>query len=416
MSPRDNNDRDYTFSKVPSHVRKGFLPMFFIMLGFTVFSSSMSVGAKLGLSLDLKTFCLAVLCGGVILAVYTGVLAYIGSLTGLSFDLLARRAFGKYGSFLPSGLIAITQIGWFGVGVAMFATAAADVIGCNRWILVVIAGTCMTMSAYFGIKGMEIVSYIAVPLVMILGMHTVLKALNEGGGVAGIFGGHVNELTLVEAIGLVVGSFISGGTTTPNFARFSTGKRSAVITTVFAFFIGNSLMFVFGAVGGAFTGKDDIFYVMIEQGLTVQALIVLGANIWTTNDNTIYSSALGLSNITKRPKRPMVIVGGVIGTLASVWVYDHFINWLSILNILLPPVGAVIMIDFFCRRKSYLDEDYEESVINLGAVIGVVVGALVGGLFQYGINNINSMIAACLCYILFNIKTLIRNNTQFAKK
>ena len=135
-------------------------------------------------------------------------------------------------------------------------------------------------------------------------------------------------------------------------------------------------------------------------------VIVLGANIGTTNDNTIYSSALGLSNITKRPKRPMVIVGGVIGTLASVWVYDHFINWLSILNILLPPVGAVIMIDFFCRRKSYLDEDYEESVINLGAVIGVVVGALVGGLFNYGINNINSMLAACLCYVLFNFRKI----------
>lgn len=38
----------------------------------------------------------------------------------------------------------------------------------------------------------------------------------------------------------------------------------------------------FGAVGGAFTGADDIFYVMIAQGLAIPALIVLGANIWTT--------------------------------------------------------------------------------------------------------------------------------------
>ena len=60
----------------------------------------------------------------------------------------------------------------------------------------------------------------------------------------------------------------------------------AVITTVIAFFIGNTLMFAFGAVGGAFTGMDDIFYVMIAQGLTVPALIVLGANIWTTNDTS----------------------------------------------------------------------------------------------------------------------------------
>ncbi len=63
-------------------------------------------------------------------------------------------------------------------------------------------------------------------------------------------------------------------------------------------------MFCFGAVGGAFTGKEDIFYVMIAQGLTIPALIVLGANIWTTNDNALYTGGLGLSNVTGMRKRP----------------------------------------------------------------------------------------------------------------
>ena len=36
-------------------------------------------------------------------------------------------------------------------------------------------------------------------------------------------------------------------------------------------------MFCFGAIGGAFTGKDDIFYVMIAQGLAIPAIIVLGS-------------------------------------------------------------------------------------------------------------------------------------------
>lgn len=33
-------------------------------------------------------------------------------------------------------------------------------------------------------------------------------------------------------------------------------------------------MFCFGAIGGAFTGADDIFYVMIAQGLAIPAIIV----------------------------------------------------------------------------------------------------------------------------------------------
>lgn len=54
-------------------------------------------------------------------------------------------------------------------------------------------------------------------------------------------------------------------------------NKIAVWTTVIAFFFGNTLMFCFGAIGGAFTGADDIFYVMIAQGLAIPAIIVLGS-------------------------------------------------------------------------------------------------------------------------------------------
>lgn len=46
--------------------------------------------------------------------------------------------------------------------------------------------------------------------------------------------------------GLVIGSFVSGGTATPNFSRFARNGKVGAITTVIAFFIGNSLMFFFG--------------------------------------------------------------------------------------------------------------------------------------------------------------------------
>ena len=49
-------DQDYSLESVPKSARKSFLPMFFIMLGFTFFSASMSVGANLGNGLDLGGF------------------------------------------------------------------------------------------------------------------------------------------------------------------------------------------------------------------------------------------------------------------------------------------------------------------------------------------------------------------------
>ena len=64
-----------------------------------------------------------------------------------------------------------------------------------------------------------------------------------------------------------VGSFVSGGTATPNFARFAKDGKAGAITTVVAFFIGNSLMFFFGAVSSIFVGGNDIFEVMVRLNL-----------------------------------------------------------------------------------------------------------------------------------------------------
>jgi len=397
-SKQQHVDVDYSLEAVPSTARKGFWAMFVIMLGFTFFSASMSVGAKMANGLDLSGFIWAILIGGVILGAYTGVLAYIGSKTGLSLDLLAHRSFGTFGSFLPSALISFTQIGWFGVGVAMFAIPAAELLHINPWILVIIAGACMTSSAYFGIKGLEIVSYISVPLIAILGIYSMVTATNAGGGLAAIFSKSAGSLSLFAAVGMVIGSFVSGGTATPNFVRFAKNRLVAVITTVVAFFLGNTLMFAFGAVGGAFTGKEDIFYVMIAQGLAIPALIVLGANIWTTNDNALYTSGLGLSNITKVRKRPMVLIAGVVGTVAAIWLYNNFVGWLSFLNATLPPIGAIIMLDYFLNQKAYAAEAADERKVNWAAIAGVVAGALVTTPVKWGIAAINAMVVACIIY------------------
>ena len=63
-------DADYSLEAVPESARKGFWNMFFVMVGFTFFSASMSVGAKLGNGLDLTGFIWACIIGGVILSAY----------------------------------------------------------------------------------------------------------------------------------------------------------------------------------------------------------------------------------------------------------------------------------------------------------------------------------------------------------
>lgn len=393
-------DDDYSKEAVPSAARKGFWSMFVVMLGFTFFSASMSVGTKLGNGLDFGGFVWAIVIGGIILGAYTGVLAYIGCDTGLNLDLLAQRSFGTTGSKLASALISFTQIGWFGVGVAMFGIPAADLLHIDPVILVVIAGLCMTASAYFGIKALTIVSAVSVPLIAVLGIYSMVLSTAEGGGLLAIFSKSTGSLSIMGGVALVIGSFISGGTATPNFVRFAKNNAVAVSTTVIAFFLGNSLMFAFGAVGGAFTGKDDIFYVMIAQGLAIPALIVLGANIWTTNNNALYTGGLGLTNITGLRQKPMVLLSGLVGTIAAIWLYNNFIGWLNFLNATLPPVGAIVVLDYFMHRKDYKTEGAPLRKVHWGSIAGVIVGAVVGNFVPVGISSINAMIAACICYLV----------------
>lgn len=392
-------DHDYSLEPVPLGARRGFWSVGFVMLGFTFFSASMSVGARLGNGLDLTGFLAAIIIGGLILAAYTGALGYIGARTGMSMDLLAQRAFGRAGSYLPSALISLTQMGWFGVGVAMFALPTGELLGIGPWPIVLIAGALMTASAYYGIRAIEIVSFISVPLIAVLGTYSMITATAEGGGLTQVFA-QSSGMPLVVGIGLVVGSFVSGGTATPNFTRFASSPRIAVITTVVAFLLGNALMFSFGAVGGAFTGQQDIFYVMIAQGLAIPAMIVLGANIWTTNNNALYTTGLGFANVTKIDKRPLVLVAGVLGTLGALWLYDNFILWLNVLNATLPPIGAILIADFVRKRRDYADGQAPHSVVAWGSVLGVVAGGLVGWFVPVGIASINAMVVAVVCYLL----------------
>ena len=302
-------DDDYSMEAVPESARKGFRSMFFVMLGFTFFSASMSVGAKLGNGLDLNGFAAACVIGGVILSAYCGILAYIGSDTGMSMDLLCRRAFGKKGSYLSSLVLGLTQIGWFGVG-----------------------------------------------------------------------------------------SFVSGGTATPNFARFAKNGKAGAITTVVAFFIGNSLMFFFGAVSSIFVGGNDIFEVMVRLNLFYLAVLVLGLNIWTTNDNALYTAGLGLANIFHQRKKPMVLLSGIIGTVASVWLYYNFCGWLNILNCTLPPVGMILVLAYFMNKEDFETDQPKLKTIDWFAVAGVILGAIVANILHWGIASINGMVVAAVCY------------------
>ncbi|MGD6843050.1 cytosine permease [Bacillus infantis] len=406
-------DLDFSLSAVPQKHRSGFWRMLVVMLGLTFFSASMWSGGTLGSGLTFMQFIGIVLAGNLILGAYTGALAYIAAKTGLSTHLLTRYAFGEKGSYLSSFLLAATQVGWFGVGVAMFALPVQKVTGLDAYLLIAIAGILMTATAFFGMKALAILSFIAVPLITILGSFSVFKATETVGGLDGLMQYQPTEaIGLAAALTICVGSFISAGTLTPDFARFAHTKRSAVITTVIAFFIGNSLMFIFGAIGAIATGQSDISEVMFIQKLILPAILVLGLNIWTTNDNALYASGLGFSSITKIAKSKVVIFNGIVGTILAMWLYNNFVGWLTILGAALPPVGAIILADYFIinRGKYKKFEQMTFKAVNWPAMIAWGAGVAAAN-FIPGIPPVNALLGAAITFIVISKLAALTANT-----
>lgn len=410
MSKREQQDHDFSLVAVPEEGKKGFWPMFSIMVGFTFFSASMWTGGTLGTGMTMKNFIIAVLLGNLILGVYTSLLAHIGADTGLSSHLLAKYSFGEKGSYIVSLILGITQVGWFGVGIAMIAIPVHKITGIDLYLLITIGGILMTASAYFGIKSLAIMSYIAIPAITILGSMSVIRAINSVGGVTDLVAIEpTNNITMVAALTMCVGSFISGGTTTPDFVRFSKNKKVGVSTTAMAFFLGNSLMFIFGAVGAMVTGFADIADVMFSQGLIAPALIILGLNMWTTNDNSIYTAGLAFSSMTKIPKHKVIIVLGALATLSSMFLYNNFQGFLTSLGTFIPPVGGILIADYFINKKDrYTNfENKKFKKVNLVAVASMLIGVVVA-IYSPGIAALNGVITSVICYIAGS--KLIKNN------
>ena len=396
-------DNNYSLGPVPISARKGVASLTMVMLGLTFFSASMWTGGSLGIGLSFDDFLLAVLIGNLILGIYTSFLGYIGASTGLSTHLLARFSFGSKGSWLPSALLGGTQVGWFGVGVAMFAIPVHKATGIDTNVLIITSGLLMTATVYFGIAALMILSAIAVPAIALLGGYSVIEAVNSIGGVEQLQKVQPAEpLDFSVALAMVVGSFVSAGTLTADFVRFGKKPMGAVMVTMIAFFVGNSLMFVFGAAGAAVTGQSDISEVMIAQGLLIPAIIVLGLNIWTTNDNALYASGLGFSNIIGLPSKYISMLNGVIGTLCALWLYNNFVGWLTFLSLAIPPIGGVIIADFLANRKRYLNFDQAQfQTINWAGIAAVAIGVIAGH-FLPGVVPVNAVLGGAISYLVLN--------------
>ena len=103
-------------------------------------------------------------------------------------------------------------------------------------------------------------------------------------------------------------------------------------------------------------GADNMFGYMNDKQLvwlSVIAFIFLYCNLGSVCSHCLYNAATGWSRILGSHMRLLAVALGVIGIIVAagnVWAF--FIQWLTLLGILVPPIGAIILVDQYLLRPN----------------------------------------------------------------
>jgi cytosine permease len=346
--------------------------------------------------------------GNVILAIYGGLVGAAGAQKGVSTTMLSRHAFGREGAKIIGLLWGVTLVGWYSVQTGFFGMTMNAMFpnGAGLTSVPVAAawgGLLMMVTAYYGYRGISILSRMAVPAIVVLALVGMFLAIANAGGLGNLAViAPAVPITLGTGITLAVGSFAVGAVIQADITRYAKNTRSAWIATVFGYMVANTFIISAGAITHLATGAGDLPSAMVALGLGIPGLLVLVAGQWTTNDNNLYSASLGISNVVKAKKGHIVIVAGVIATAFGVWgLADHFVPWLILLGVGIPPVAGILIADYWIlKRGGYVfGPGTRYAAWAWPAFAAWLASSGLGYIITWGIPSVNSIVIAFVLYL-----------------
>lgn len=396
-------------TETPLSQRKGFFPIALVLFSFTFFTGTMFAGGKIGVAFEFTDILWIVAIGNLLLGAYAATLGFISARSGLNTVLMGRFCFGNWGSKLSDFILGFAELGWFAWGTATLAISLGKILGFSDSLLIplmVLFGLGFSITAIVGFKGLEYLSRVSIPLMFILLVTSIVLATKEIGGWTGLTSVQPTEtLTLATAITMVFGTFASGATQITNWTRMSKSGKIAIWACLVSFVIGNGLMVLAGAWMAIVYQQPDIVEVLVLQGLSIAAVVMLCLNLWTIQGPAIYSVSTAACHMVRSERRKtMVLVAAVAGIiLAAAGMYELLIPFLLLLGAIIPPLGGVIMADYWIRHKGKYPLLAEANIPNFNwiGLIAYFTGAIVAYVSPW-IAPIVGIVVACTTYSVLN--------------
>jgi cytosine permease len=415
---------DFPLERVPQESRVSFLSVAIVHMGMLTALDQFMLGAVLGDSMSLSAALTAILAGSLLFGLITFGFGYIGMKEGLSGSMLARWCgFGRTGSALIGVVVAISLLGWFGIQNAIFAkslsAAFSDTLSFRT--AAAISGLFLTVLVAFGFKALRFTARIAVPVFIALIAWIAWQTLATDRVQAMIISPADKEVLSVNAgITLVVGGAILASLMTPDLTRYSRKGSHVFGITLATILLGEFIINGLAIFIARKLNTGDVISIITLASGTVGLFAVIFSTL-RINDLNLYSSALGVINAVeslsgiKLNYRPVALALGVLGTTLSVLgILEHFVDFLNLLGVIVPPALGVMLTEYFLLKKYSLalrrsgDDGSlpaETTFTGWPAILATLLGGYVGLNMAWGVSTINSFVAACAGYLLLELLT-----------
>lgn len=345
----------YATAPVPEHATVPGWRVALIISSFSIALPAFLYGAQAGLALGLDRAVLSAFIGGLVLCAGGCLTAVISVRTRLTTYLLVQQSFGQFGAVWVNVVMAVVQLGWFGVNVSFFAEAMLALVnqlyGAHVQLATfLIAGSVlMTVSTIYGFRMLERLALVTVPLFGVALAAVCFAAVHRHGIVLMPRFAAPVPMTFGVALSAQIGGNMVAITTMPDLTRFIRNSRGAISAMTLSYPLAAPFVMLMSALTALATGQTDIMSLIVGFGFGAPALILLVLSSWTLNALNLYSASLSLSATFPRVSpTAFTIGGGIVGAAFGLaGIINAFVPFLLALGVVIPPIAAIYVIDAF---------------------------------------------------------------------
>jgi len=359
----EQDSPDNPFSALGPGQRRHAGPMLALAFGWGFLITGLFIGGLLGAGLPFwPDLVWSSLLGNGVNFIVGALVGYMGFRTGCNSGLLFRLVYGNVGAAVPVLFLTVLLIFWQGITVGAFSFAwVQDFESPWFYAVAIFAGLLYTATTYYGVQGLE---KVALPSVLIL-VGVLLYAgwynVDQAGGWDAFLAlsratAAKNPLTNVQAMNIVIGSWIVGAVVMAEYTRFARQAWVAIAIPFIVLIVTQWILQFVGAMGGVVSGNFDFTVYMRSLGALVAlfGLVAMSFALWTTGDANLYLPSIQTASVFRRPKRVMVVICGLLGTLIGLGIYQRFMDFITVLATIAPPIIGPVIVDYYvCNRMRF---------------------------------------------------------------